>query len=89
MLDSDITDNDTFDLLNVPNARAERFYLLPKIHKRDIPGRPICSTNNHPTENINRFVEHHICKYVADDLHSYVQDTQHFVKQVKQLDKMP
>ena len=72
--------DDTFNYLNVSQARAGRFYLLPKIHKPDIPGRPIiCSSNNHPTGNISWFVEYHIQKYVAD-LPSYFRDTQHFVK---------
>ena len=46
MLERDIIDDDTFNFLNVSQARAGRFYWLPKIHKPDIPSRPICSSNN-------------------------------------------
>ena len=79
MLEGDIIDDDTFQFLNVSQARSGRFYLLPNIHKPDIPGRPICSSNKYTTENISRFVEYHIHKYVAD-LPSFVRDTQHLVK---------
>jgi hypothetical protein len=34
-----------------------RFYLLPKIHKANNPGRSIVSANGHPTEKISEFVE--------------------------------
>ena len=30
--------------------KAGRFYILPKIHKQGNPGRPIISSNGHPTE---------------------------------------
>ena len=35
-----------------------------KIHKPYIPGRPICTSNNHPTERISEFVDFHIRKYI-------------------------
>ena len=35
-----ITEN-TFEFLNVKNPKAGRFYLLPKIHKKQVPGRPL------------------------------------------------
>ena len=36
-----IVDRDTFYFLRPRNARTSRFYILPKIHKKDIAGRPI------------------------------------------------
>ena len=62
--------------------------MLPKIHKKDIPGRPICSSNGHPTERISQFVDHHIRKYVSE-LPSYVRDTQHFISKLKLLNSLP
>ena len=47
-------------------SREARFYLLPKIHKLNCPGRPFCSTNNHPTKRISEFIDAHIKKYVQD-----------------------
>ena len=40
----------TFDYLKPDKPKAGRFYLLPKIHKVNKPGRPIVSANGHPTE---------------------------------------
>ena len=52
-----------------------------------IPSRPICRGNNHPTENISCFVDFHIHKYVAK-LPAYVRDTQHFIKQLKGMERI-
>jgi hypothetical protein len=41
-----------------------RFYLLPKIHKKEIPGRPICSSIFHSTNRIGKFVIEHIKRFV-------------------------
>ena len=36
------------------------YYILLKIHKTENPGRPIVSSNSHPTERISQFVDYHI-----------------------------
>ena len=77
-----------FDYLNIKNPSEARFYLLPKIHKKNIPGRPICSSINHPTSNISKFVDEHIKKYVPKTK-SYVRDTQHFISRIKLLGHIP
>ena len=43
-------DKNTFDYLKPDKPQVGRFYLLPKIHKVNNPGRPIVSANGHPTE---------------------------------------
>ena len=77
-----------FEFLNVPSPTEARFYLLPKIHKKNIPGRPICSSVNHPTSHISKFVDEHIQKYVPKTK-SYVRDTQHFISRLKLLGRIP
>ena len=77
-----------FDFLNIKNPKEARFYLLPKIHKKDVPGRPICSSIQHPTAHISKFVDEHIKKYVPKT-RSYVRDTQHFISRLKQLGQIP
>ena len=77
-----------FEYLNVKEPKEAKFYLLPKIHKKNIPGRPICSSINHPTSNISKFVDEHIKKYVPKTK-SYVRDTQHFISRLKQLGTIP
>ena len=70
------------DYLSVPQPKAGRFYLLPKIHKTGDPGRPIVSANGHPTERISEFVDHHLRPFLAE-LPSYVQDTTDYLKKVE------
>ena len=77
-----------FEYLNVKEPKEAKFYLLPKIHKKKIPGRPICSSINHPTSNISKFVDEHIKKYVPKTK-SYVRDTQHLISRLKQLGTTP
>ena len=57
-------DKNTFDYLKPDKPKVGRFYLLPKIHKVNNPGRPIVSTNGHPTEKIAEFVDFHLRPHV-------------------------
>ena len=41
------------------NVKPGRFYILLKIHKTENPGRPIVSSNSHPTERLSQFVDYH------------------------------
>ena len=52
-----ILDKDAFDFLQPKNAKTSQFCILPKLHKKDIPGRPIVSSCGAPTENISLFVD--------------------------------
>ena len=38
------------------NVKPGRFNILPKIHKTGNPGRPIVSSNSHPTERFSQFM---------------------------------
>ena len=52
------------------------FYLLPKIHKENNPGRPIVSACNCPTENIASYLDMVMSPLVCN-LKTYVKDTNH------------
>lgn len=54
-------------------VRPGRFYILPKIHKPGNPGRPIVSSNGHPTERISQFVDHYL-QPLVHKLPSYIKD---------------
>ena len=60
--------------LKPDNPKVGRFYLLPKIHKVNNPGRPIASANGHPTEKIYEFVDFHLRPHV-EALPSHLKDT--------------
>ena len=77
-----------FEHLAPDNCTEARFYMLPKIHKKGVPGRPICSSVNHPTSRISKLVDEHIKEYVPETK-SYIRDTQDFIKKIKSLGPIP
>jgi hypothetical protein len=70
------------------DPKPGRFYLLPKIHKKGIPGRPICSSIFHPTNKVGKFVDEHIKRYVPK-VKSYVRDTQDFIAKIRAAPPLP
>jgi len=57
--------------LFVTTPQTSRFYLLPKIHKQNTPGRPIVSACNCPTEIIAAFL-HEVMSPLVANLTPYV-----------------
>jgi hypothetical protein len=81
MLSTHVIDSKCHDYLSPKETRPGRFYLLPKIHKNGVPGRPICSSVNHPTEKISQFVDAHIRRFMKGS-NSYIRDTQDFISKI-------
>ena len=66
-------------LLQTPNPpRIPAFYTLTKIHKLTLPGRPIISGCDGPTERISSFLVH-ILQPIAQAQKSYFKDTKQFI----------
>ena len=84
MLHQEIITDKLHQILSTDNPRTSNFYILPKIHKKGCPGRPILSANGCPTEKISGFVDVHIRKYV-ESIPSYIKDTTHFLKIINEL----
>ena len=63
-------------MINSP-PRAGKFYLLPKIHKKGSPGRPVISGCGICTERVSEFVDFHI-QHLVPGIPSYIKDTKHF-----------
>ena len=59
--------------------RTSLFYLLPKIHKENNPGKPIVFACNCPTENIASYLDMVMSPLVCN-LKSYVKDTNHVLE---------
>jgi hypothetical protein len=57
-------------------------YGLPKIHKPDIPLRPIVSSIDSPCYAMSEFL-HKILTPVVGNTDSFVNNTQHFIKSIK------
>ena len=81
-------DQTTVEYLKPENPKAGRFYLLPKIHKANNPGRPIVSANGTPTEKISEFVDFHLRPHV-ENLPSYIKDTTHYLKEMESMNPPP
>ena len=62
--------------------RCSRFYLLPKIHKVNNPGRPIVSAVNCPTETISAFIND-ILQPIVNRLPSFCKDTNDALLKIK------
>ena len=62
--------------LVVTTPHISRFYLLPKIHKPNNPGRPIVSAYSCPTEKISAYLDEVLAPFVKS-LPTYVKDTNH------------
>ena len=64
--------------------------MLPKIYKRlhNVPGRPVISNCRYYTENISPFLDYHL-QPLAKKVESYIKDTNHFLKKLKELSSLP
>ena len=82
-----INPNDVPLLLN-EEAKPGRFYMLPKIHKKGVPGRPICGSNGCATESISAFVDEHIKSYATSNP-SYLRDTGDFINKIRKIQNLP
>lgn len=63
---------------------AGRFYLLPKIHKQNNPGRPIVSGIGTVTESLSRYVDSLISQ-IPPTFQSFLRDTTHFLSDINNL----
>ena len=77
-----IIDESTYSNLQTKNPRIPTFYLLPKIHKKDNPGRPIVNDIGSVTAKISAYVDTFLRKYTPR-IPSYIKDTTHFLNLLK------
>ncbi len=76
------------DHLIPKSPRTALFYILPKIHKENNPGRPIISANECPTEKISQYVDFYISP-LAREVPSYIKDTNDFLCFLHDLGQIP
>ena len=65
-----------------------RFYLSPKIHNKNCPGRPVISSCNTPTEKILAFVDSQL-KPLVLQIPSFMKDTNHFFNKLMVMGTLP
>jgi len=94
LIDSLVDDNQISDkcalYLYNKQPRTPQLYLLPKIHKNKtpVPGRPIVSANNSPTEKISQLADHFL-QPIVQNIKSYVKDTTDFVNKIENIPNLP
>ena len=74
--------------LTPKNCRTPIFYMLPKIHKANNPGRPIVSGCYGPTEKLSAYLDYYL-QPLAQKVNSYIKDTNHFLQKLMLLDNIP
>ena len=71
------------DKLYLQHPRTSAFYMLPKIHKLNNPGRPIVSAVSCPTSQIASYLDS-IFTPINQQLPTYVKDTSHALRLFKE-----
>ena len=74
-----IIDDKTMKTLYNNLPRTSNFYMLPKIHKPNNPGRPIVNGIGSITEGISAYVDQQI-RYLVPRIQSYLKDTTNLLK---------
>ena len=83
-----LIDEKTAEGLKPVDPSTPKLYMLPKIHKKDNPGRPVVSSVGCHTEQISSYVDHHLQPF-NKELESYVKDTTDFVRKIEALPVEP
>ena len=77
-----------FNAMLADDKMPGKFYSNFKVHKPDIPVRPILSTCGSLTEGLATYVEHHISP-IANTHDTYLQDTPDFLRTIVKINKGP
>ena len=88
MLREDFIDDRVHRSLTNKDPKTPNFYLLPKIHKNGVPGRPMLSANGCPTEKLSALVDCYLQPHVPK-LASYVRDTKQFIQKIENIQNIP
>ena len=75
------------DFANPKGTKPGRFYLLPKVHKIGVPGRPVVSSCSSPTERISELVDYFL-KPLVLRIPSYIRDSFDFIEKLRSLNPL-
>ena len=75
---------------NFNTSCLAEMYLLPKIYKRlnDVPGRPVISNCDTPTEKLSGFLDHHL-QPIMKAGKFYIKDTGDFLEKLENINNIP
>ena len=80
-----IINNEIYKNLVNKHCRITTFYILPRIHKPSIPGRPIVNGIGTITEKLSAYVDHHI-RPLVPNIPTYVKNTTQFLNLIKDIE---
>ena len=78
----------TARLLTKHHPKLPTFYLLPKIHKFNNPGRPIVSACSCPTEHISKYPDA-VRQPLVQSLPTYIKDSTHALNLIEDINQTP
>ena len=64
------------------------FYISPKIHKENNPGRPVINSINYHISEISPFVDHDL-QPLGGEIPSYIKDTTDFINKINNFPVLP
>ena len=70
------------------NSKPARFYLLPKVHKKGVPGRPVVSACGSATEGMSEIVDFFLQPYLPT-MPSFIIHTDDFIRRIRNIIDMP
>ena len=78
----------TARLLIKHHPKLPTFYLLPKIHIFNTPGRPIVSACSCPTEHISEYLDA-VLQPLVQSLPTYIKDSTHALNLIEDINQTP
>ena len=88
VLEDDVITTNVHRFVFPTESKPARFYLLPKLHKAGVPGRPVISGCQTPTEGIFELVDH-FTQPLVPTKPSYNKDTNDFLTKNRSLGPPP
>ena len=70
------------------NTKPARFYLLPKVHTKCVPGRPVVSACGSATEGMSEIVDFFLQPYMPT-IPSSIKDTDDFIRRIRIITDLP
>ncbi|KAJ8039742.1 hypothetical protein HOLleu_13841 [Holothuria leucospilota] len=86
--DDDVITDDMHQYAIREGTRPARFYLLPKVHKKGVPGRPVISACGSATEGLSEIVDFFLQPYLST-IPSFIKDTDDFIRKIRDINVIP
>ena len=83
-----VVDETTYHTIRLNDASTAKFYGLPKIHKENIPLRPIVSLPGSPTYELSKYLAMILHPLVKTSTHT-INNTNEFLTIIKDLKPEP